>query len=158
MNQVSFACETQLFDKLNPLERLTGAQTIQELHAVMTDLSAEICQAVQAGRKDHGSQLVEDIRSFVSDQFRDYNLSISSVAEQFNLVPSYLSRLYKEQSGESLLDTINRTRIQEAKRMLKDPDQSISDITQAVGYLHSNTFIRIFKRFEGVTPGRFREI
>jgi AraC-like DNA-binding protein len=158
MNQVSFACETQLFDKLNPLERLTGAQTIQELHVVMTDLSAEICQAVQAGRKDHGSQLVEDIRSFVSDQFRDYNLSISSIAEQFNLVPSYLSRLYKEQSGESLLDTINRTRIHEAKRMLKDPDRSISDITNAVGYLHSNTFIRIFKRFEGVTPGRFREI
>lgn len=158
MNQVSFACETQLFDQLNPLERLTGAQTIQELYTVMIELSAEICQAVQAGHIDHGSQLVDDVRSFVSDHFREYNLSISSIAEHFNLVPSYLSRLYKDQSGESLLDTINRTRIQEAKRLLKDPDQSISDITHAVGYLHSNTFIRIFKRFEGVTPGRFRDI
>ena len=71
--------------------------------------------------------------------------------------PKYLSYVYKEATGDSLINLINRTRIDRAKDFLKE-DLSILATARRVGYGNSNAFIRIFKKYEGITPGRFKEI
>ena len=56
------------------------------------------------------------------------------------------------------MDYINRYRVNKAKAMIQsDADITISDVADKVGYGSSQTFIRIFKRYEGVTPGSLRE-
>ena len=61
------------------------------------------------------------------------------------------------QNGFGLLEYINRCRVNRAKELLQnEPSLSIATIAKQVGFDYPNSFIRIFKKFEGMTPGEFR--
>jgi len=53
---------------------------------------------------------------------------------------------------------MTKLRLAEAKRLLGETDMKIEEIAEAVGYLGSNAFIRIFRKYEGITPGKYRGI
>ncbi|NMA84447.1 MAG: AraC family transcriptional regulator, partial [Epulopiscium sp.] len=58
-----------------------------------------------------------------------------------------------------LLDFINQTRIEAAKDILKGPEKKkLEDVATAVGYGNVRTFMRIFKSYEGVTPGQYMNL
>nr|WP_248927978.1 helix-turn-helix transcriptional regulator [Paenibacillus hamazuiensis] len=57
----------------------------------------------------------------------------------------------------SFVDYINSKRIEQAKLLLGSTSLSVADISDRVGFASSNTFIRVFKRHEGITPGQFRQ-
>jgi YesN/AraC family two-component response regulator len=96
--------------------------------------------------------------TFIEENYSNPNLDITMIAEHFSITSSYLSKKFKSRTGISLLDFINKTRVEQAKKALADSKTRISDIAEACGFINSNTFIRVFKKYEGVTPGRFREI
>ncbi|MFD0675910.1 MULTISPECIES: helix-turn-helix domain-containing protein [unclassified Paenibacillus] len=83
------------------------------------------------------------------------DLSLVQCAEIVGVSPSYLSRLFKKRMGKNFLEYVVESKIDEAKRLLKDSDQSISEIATAIGYSERN-FIRIFQRHVQLTPGNFR--
>ena len=85
------------------------------------------------------------------------DLSLTSLSLKFEVNAPYLSRFIKEQSGETFIDYVNKQRVQLAKQLMTETDDTITDITQKVGFSNSNTFIRVFKRYEGITPGQFRK-
>jgi AraC-like DNA-binding protein len=68
---------------------------------------------------------------------------------------SYLSRYYKEQAGEGLAEYIARVRIGRAKELLAG-DLPLAAVAGKVGLSGDIALIKLFKRFEGVTPGRFK--
>lgn len=65
--------------------------------------------------------------------------------------------LLKTQIGQSLPDYINKIRVDHAKELLKNTTDTIGSIAGRVGYMSSNSFIRIFKKIEGITPGQYRD-
>jgi YesN/AraC family two-component response regulator len=69
---------------------------------------------------------------------------------------SYLSRSYKKFRGINLLDYIHKIRIEKAKLIINSTN--LKDVAQQVGYYESKALIRVFKKYEGVTPGRFKKI
>jgi YesN/AraC family two-component response regulator len=95
---------------------------------------------------------------YVNEYYQDENLNISMIGEAFSMTPSYVSKLFKDLAGESLLDYINKTRLVQAKLLLISGKYTVSEISLKVGYNDVNTFHRIFKKFEGITPGRYREV
>ena len=70
---------------------------------------------------------------------------------------SYLSKVFKKSFGVGVLEYINKLRIEKSKQMLIDTNLSLLQISESIGYISDITFIRIFKRYEGTTPGKFRE-
>lgn len=87
----------------------------------------------------------------------DCNLSLRSIADVFGISPKYLSRLYHSETGNSLLDYINHTRIQHALDLLHDEANTVSRVAEMVGYTNVKTFRRAFFRIEGAMPSQFRE-
>lgn len=71
------------------------------------------------------------------------------------MTPAYLSSIYKKGTGESLLKFINQTRIDEAERLLSE-GVSVVEVAERAGFRDSSTFIRIFKKYTGVTPGQLK--
>lgn len=149
----------------DPIERLMACESAQELERGLVALVEARCAGVREelarrsrGRHREGARrLSERVLEEVSRGFADPGLDISALARSFEVNPITLSRIFHEETGESLLDHINRVRIERAKDLMRElPDEPIEEIGRRVGYGSSKTFTRAFKRREGVTPGRYR--
>lgn len=84
-------------------------------------------------------------------------VTMSQMADLCHLSPSYFSRLFAREAGESFISYANRQKIQIAKKQLRDTSKSITQIAGELGYLNTSHFINLFKRFEGVTPLIYRQ-
>ena len=84
-------------------------------------------------------------------------VAMKEMAELCHLSPSYFSRLFNRELGESFVTYVNRKKVEQAKELLKATNLSISHISSEVGYLNVSHFIDVFKRIEGVTPSVYRQ-
>ena len=101
--------------------------------------------------------LVGQIKSYVKENYADSNLNVASIGERFSKTPHYISKLFKDDQGIALLEYINRERIENSKQLLESTKKTLAEITEEVGFTNVVTFIRVFKKFEGITPGKYRE-
>ena len=85
------------------------------------------------------------------------NISRNEVAEEFCMTPEYLSKMYKKKTGMRIQDYINENRISQAKRLLENPDMSVSDVAVAVGMDNFSYFSTLFRKYTGMTPVEYRK-
>jgi AraC-type DNA-binding domain-containing proteins len=159
LNSEGILNKSQFVTELSPIKRLLECNNMNEIKSEMTSCLQEICVYVK-GQKDQQSsnRIVDDINTFIQNKYSDENLSITMVADSLNMNPKYISSVYRENTGESIVDFINKTRICEAKKLLRESGMSISDTAVKVGYNNSNALIRSFKKYEGITPGQYKGI
>lgn len=86
------------------------------------------------------------------------HLTLESIAQQVYLSPTYFGRIFKEGTGESFTAYLTRVRIQRSKELLRYESFRLTDIAQLVGVEDQSYFSRVFKRMEGVSPRRYREL
>ena len=88
----------------------------------------------------------------------DTTLSVADIAEKFGYHPSYLTSVFKRCSGCTITEYINRQRIQVAKNLLTStPKLTLAEIAGQVGIGDEKYFMRLFKRYEGITATAYRE-
>ena len=79
------------------------------------------------------------------------------MAESIGFTPTYMSAAFKSETGHGVLEYIMQYRVETAKRKIAEmPDCTIEEISRQVGYDNMRTFIRIFRKYEGVTPLQYR--
>ncbi len=90
---------------------------------------------------------------------QDYDkyLNIELFASRLNYHISYISRVFKKDTGVTLTDYINQYRIEVSKRWLKETDMKISDIAERLRYSTASNFNRNFKKIVNITPSQYRE-
>ena len=91
------------------------------------------------------------------DSHPGVSVSMNEMANLCHLSPSYFSRLFHREAGESFTNYVNRKKVEIAKKELRETSKSISQISIDLGYLNTSHFINIFKRFEGITPLIYRQ-
>lgn len=102
------------------------------------------------------SRIKEMVVEYVEKHYADPDLTIVKIAEECNMNTNYLSRAFKEQAGEGLLNYINGYRITKAIELMKQEGMTQSRISELVGFTNVRTFQRAFKKFEGTSPGKFQ--
>ena len=85
------------------------------------------------------------------------DLSLRTQAEQLNINSSYLSTLFKKETGTTLTEYVNRKRIEHAIFLLNTTNMKIQAIAQACGIPDVNYFTKIFKKQIGITPKDYRD-
>lgn len=93
--------------------------------------------------------------SYIHHHFGGH-ITLDEVAREVHLSSSYFSRLFKSETGISFSDFVLKTRIEQAKRFLRQKDCSMADIAGETGFFDQSHFTKIFKRATGVTPGEYR--
>ncbi len=90
---------------------------------------------------------------------RNYNqkLSIPTLCKLFNISPRHLSRLFKQETGKTIVEMVHGIRIEKAKTLLIESDEKVINIALRVGYDDPAFFSRLFRRITGVSPGRYKE-
>ncbi|MGG4554293.1 response regulator transcription factor [Paenibacillus humicus] len=84
-------------------------------------------------------------------------LTIKEVAQQVHLNPSYFSVLFKEEAGLTFIDYVTRLRMKKAKELLESSSLSLDAISEQIGLQTTSYFIRMFKKFERMTPKQYRD-
>lgn len=160
LEEISMLLNHQFLDDLKPVERLLKCKSISSMREEMDQILLRICEYVrEVQKKSRNDGLRDAIMTYIEEHYQDVNLGVAGIAEAFQLNPIQMSRFFREQNGgETLPDYINRFRIDKAKQLLESGDISISIIATNVGYSNANTFIRSYKKVEGITPGKFREM
>ncbi|MBD2848082.1 helix-turn-helix transcriptional regulator [Paenibacillus sp. IB182496] len=139
-------------------ELLAGFETFEELDARLGALLEDFYARMTALREEKDVYAtVQQVKGYVAAHFYDSNLSLVQLGDRFDLTPTYLSRLFKEEIGEKLVDYIARLRMEHAMTLLAETRESVQDISARVGYVHAFSFIRAFKNLVGMTPGDYRK-
>lgn len=100
--------------------------------------------------------MIDEMIGFIHEHY-DTDLSLTDIAEQFNLSSGYVGILFKKSTGENFKDYLNIYKVQKAKEILETEDIKIKDLAQRVGCNTTNTFIRMFKKYVGISPGQYGE-
>lgn len=141
------------------LERMIGAMdTLEELIGqVLPVLEEQAALIRQAREKRAAHSTVWEARRFIEANYDNPDMSLTYVGEYFHITPNYLSRLFKEETGENFVDYLARIRIEHAMELLKETELTVQEVAVRTGYTHYVSFNRVFKRIAGVTPGDYRK-
>ena len=85
------------------------------------------------------------------------DLSLQAQADLFSVTPSYLSHLFKKETGMTLSNYVNQQRINHAKYLLTTTDLQIQQIAHDCGFIDICYFSKIFKKYTGVPPSEYRK-
>jgi AraC-type DNA-binding domain-containing proteins len=157
LNDMTNVLEGNFIEEQNVVKRLLESESVLNMKTELMDILEEVCAFIVSKKKTKNG-VAQRLISYIDDNYHDCNLSISSIGDHFDITPAYISTIFKQETGEGLLDFINRTRLEKAKQLLREDKISIAQIAQEVGFTSSGALIRTFKRYEGVTPGKFKEM
>ncbi|MGD7008894.1 helix-turn-helix domain-containing protein [Metabacillus sp. 84] len=131
------------------LSAIRDRETLKaEIVRTFSKASAEITSVRES------SSAASRIVAYIHQHYNE-DLSLQDLSDYFQLTPSYISTIFKEYSGENYKEYLNRFRIQKAKELLTDRNIKVSEAASLVGYNNVNTFIRLFKRYVGLSPGQY---
>jgi two-component system, response regulator YesN len=157
MMSISTDSQNYFFSELSPLDKIQKCETLKDIKAQITSTVHDACDYVDRKKRSHNDIMKDNLVQFIHINYSDMNLNVHMVANKFEMNPVYISRFAKEQLGDSLLDYINKVRLEKAKQLMKSGRLSAADIAIKTGYCNISTFIRVFKKYEGMTPGQFKK-
>lgn len=102
------------------------------------------------------TKLTQDIANYIQHHMSE-TITVEKIAEELFLSRPYLSRRFKQETGESLTDYILKEKTEEAKRLLRYSDKSLTAIGSYLGFSSQSHFTRVFKKYVKMTPGEYRE-
>ncbi|MCD8325132.1 MAG: helix-turn-helix domain-containing protein [Lachnospiraceae bacterium] len=117
----------------------------------------KICNDAATQKQEQRGRTVDEIREYIEMHYREPDMGLSRVGSEFRMSESYLSTIFKEQAGVNFGEYLEKKRIEEACRMLKDSDATINEVAERVGYNNVRTFRRAFVRVKGVSPREIRQ-
>ena len=126
------------------------------LTSLLIELTRQAADSCYTGYRPCGkarySEVIEWIRIHAGEP-----MSAGEVAERFGYNANYLSGLVRQRTGYSLLQFIQKARIDKARELLLSCDCTIREAAARLGFQDEKYFMRLFKRLEGVTPTQFRD-
>lgn len=121
------------------------ASEIEELISVMYSTTKRYSPVV--------SQIISNIEERYSEE-----LSLKTLAYQYNINSSYLGRIFTKEVGMSFSDYLNKVKNTKAKELILETNMKINDIAKAIGYTDTSYFYRKFKKYYGICPSTLREM
>ena len=149
--------EQVLPDNQNVYKEMEHRKSIEEKKEYIIQVFTAI--ALFASEKNHGHQnhILDKINQYLEENYRN-EISLDTVAEVVNLSTSYLSFIFKENSGLNFVDYVNQFRLKKAKELLENSSYNISQIAELSGYSSANSFSKVFKKYNGISPGQYRKL
>ena len=127
--------------------------------AALDDLVAfyeKICELTRQKTHPLTEEKPDPLRAYVEQNLTNPALSLSMVAEAFQLQPSNMSKLFKSQYEMRFIDYVSNRRVELAKKLLLENELDVAAVARRVGYDSDVTFRRVFKKITGISPTQFR--
>lgn len=127
---------------------------VQNIGACQKEIVAEIQRSLQSDN-DTGNPIAE-VLGYIDDHYCEYDFSAQKVSEKVDMTLPKFSQFFKTQTGQNFKNYLTTLRMNRACQLLTSSAESIEEIAEQVGYLSAISFIRVFKRYYAITPGKYR--
>lgn len=139
----------------NVFGALSAATNIREIQDFAENRLAECASFISGAKKEKQNPAVKKACAFVAENLAA-EISLEEVSRSAGVSPFYLSKLFKEELGETFVNYVSNLRLEKAKKLLTETDLSIKEISAEIGYNDQNYFSRLFKNKFGASPKDFR--
>lgn len=163
---------SMLYETLNSLEMSPAEEFERIAGELMTDaqlsrhevgqrleqLIVNLCEHVNSNNdQEEDNALLEKIYQVIEEHLCDQLLSLEMLAEQCGVSTSYLGRYFKSKTGYTPMRYVDIRKMEYAKKLLRETDDSLNEIVAKSGYIDASNFIRKFKKETGITPINYRK-
>ena len=143
-------------DQRRLMESWLNCEGRGEQERFVRTLMQEVTELLDEMNEPGNNALIRMVQNAISERYME-QLSVTMLAEEVHLTPTYLCVLFKQSTGKTINEYLTAERISRAKTLLKDPEVRLYDICYQVGYLSPSYFSKLFKRQTGMTPGEYRD-
>jgi len=140
-----------------PFETVFKLDTLPDMKDYLKNISYKASQAVNSMRAKRARKIIQDVKEYIDDNFSNSNLTLSEVAKKFYVNLSYLSRIFKEETGYTFVDYIIKLRMEKAIKLLDETDKKAYEIAEEVGINDPHYFSACFKKYTGVSINQYKK-
>ncbi|QDH21458.1 AraC family transcriptional regulator [Saccharibacillus brassicae] len=133
---------------------IASFDTLDDLQAYVRGFYEDILSAQKRPEADtgsHGERIAEYLRAHCCEE-----VVFEDMAREIGISYSYMRKVVYEATGASLIDSLNKLRIEKAKPLLLEGERTITEIAAEVGYENARSFNRFFQKFEGLSPSAYK--
>jgi YesN/AraC family two-component response regulator len=120
------------------------------------DIIKNYLDLIHKKKKIDNLEIVQRVKEFIHENYAK-KLTLEEIADHAYFSPSYLSKIFKEITGITIMDYVTQVRLREAKKLLRDTRMSLNKIANSVGYYDASYLSNVFKKEMGITPGQYRK-
>ncbi len=139
------------------LQELDNRKTVDSIAACLEKLILQCIEIMNTEMKQQEIQPIRIIREYIEAHFAE-NISLNDVADQVQLSKNYVSAIFRKETGVNFLDFLTSRRIDEAAKLLRRTNMSISEIAEKVGYTDVKYFSKMCKKNLGMNPSEYRKL
>lgn len=138
------------------VEKIFKSSNFEELKNILHLVVISIGESYGSITEDNTKKVIQAVKKLIDQKYMQ-DISLEWVADNVYLAPTYLSHLFKKETGQSLIKFLTHYRLEKARELLTNTNIKINDIAEKVGYQNASYFCLMFKSYFGITPARYRE-
>ncbi|GAA5480828.1 helix-turn-helix transcriptional regulator [Haloferula sargassicola] len=131
-----------------------------QANAILSQVLLDACRFSRVANEPRGSMRVRESVAVAMRYLEEHHaepLSPEMVAEVVGYSANYLCRMFRQDTGSSVMEFLTMVRMRRAMELLRSPRYSVKEVARQVGYRNSRYFSRIFQEIRGVTPTQWRQ-
>lgn len=135
---------------------LSSENDIKMIKEFTLKFLSECADSVSVVKQQQENPIIKKVLSFIEENLSE-EFSLEMAADAVGVSSFYLSKLFREEKGETFINFVSDKRLEKARAMLEETELSIKEITACTGYNDQNYFSRIFKNKYGLSPKEYRK-
>jgi AraC-like DNA-binding protein len=147
--------QNQLESNNSNIKRIEDAKSIEELTDVLNVMVEQMAEQIFSFQGVRHAAALRKVERFLQENYHR-KITLKEVADMSGLSAPYFSTIFKEEMGENFSSYLNQLRVEAASRLLRETNQSLSEIAGACGFEDQSWFSKIFKSYTSMSPGKYR--
>jgi two-component system response regulator YesN len=137
------------------LEHINNMNTIAEIKDWFIEKIQEQSNNVATKKDESNKGMILRAKEYIQEHYQN-EISLDDVSKELDISPYYLSKVFKQKTGQNFIEYLTEIRIERAKELILQGTDSIKKISLSVGYPNPNYFSRTFKKNVGVSPSEYK--
>ena len=137
------------------IDEMMKLDNIEDLCLWLLKITQKFVDSVDEDADIKNLQVIQKAAEYMKTNFIE-KLTIDDISQAVYLSPCYLSKIFKQELGCTIMEFLTKVRIEEAKKLLKNPKYNIMQVANEIGFEDPSYFTKVFKRSEGVTPSQYK--
>ncbi|MFQ7002845.1 MAG: helix-turn-helix domain-containing protein [Ruthenibacterium lactatiformans] len=138
------------------VEQVVNSSSIDYARRRLSEHIARLAAAHENRAQSKTEKLVERIAAYIDNCAESEFPDLTVLSEAFGVTPQYISNVFKKYRDENVKDYIARRKLAQAKALLTGTDLPVREVAARLGYAGEIGSIRLFRKYEGTTPGDYR--